>query len=748
MSKSLPISVLILFFSVCLHAQPAIQWQKSLGGTNYDEAFSITSTIDGGFIVAGSSGSYNGDVSGNYGSSDCWVVKLNAIGVIQWQKHLGGSAQDRAASIASTADGGYIMAGLANSNNIDVSGNHGSFDCWIVKLDSIGTLQWQKSLGGTDDDEPSSIAPTADGGYIMAGFTRSNNGDVSGNHGIYDYWVVKLNAAGTIQWQKTLGGTLIDQARSIAPAADGGYIVAGYSTSTDGDVTGHHNDMDCWIVKLDTAGTIQWQKSIGGTGQEGINSIICSADRGYVMAGFTSSNDGDVSGNNGYYDYWVVKMDTVGTIQWQKTFGGAGDDEALSIAPTPNGGYVVAGYIGSSNGYVSNFYGSSDYWILKLDTTGTINWQKNLGGSYLDIGTSVTSTPNGDYAVAGWARSNDIDISGNHGNEDYWVVKLNCAASYAIDTETACGGYRWLDGHFYTVSTDSPTYTLVGGAVSGCDSIIRLHLTIDSIIDPIITQSAGVLSTGSYSSYTWCVNGAVVAGGTTQHIPATQSGRYTVVVTNGTGCSDTSQAYVVVIAIDTQKACNSYTWRDGHTYTASTDTPAYSRSGSNYDSIITLHLIIDSIAAPVISESGGVLTTGSYSSYEWYLNGSVTGDTTQQLQIDQNGSYTVVVTGTNGCRDSSEVFAVTGVGLARIPVSSAWRLYPNPTAERFVVSLISRYTCAITIQIENMLGQNLRSTQFRGPSQTIDVSDLSTGIYIVRIVAGEEQHSIRMEVVR
>ena len=233
------------------HAQaPAIEWQKCLGGTSEDIAYSIQQTSDGGFIVAGETLSNDGDVSGNHGGRDAWVVKLNSSGDIIWKKCLGGTDHDFAYSIQQTSDGGFIVAGLTGSNDGDVSGNHGGSDAWVVKLNSSGNILWQKCLGGTDGDYANSIQQTSDGGFIVAGETESNDGDVSGNHGGFDSWVVKLNSSGNIEWQKCLGGTGWDWENSIQQTSDGGFIVAGYTNSNDGDVSGNHGSKDYWVVKL------------------------------------------------------------------------------------------------------------------------------------------------------------------------------------------------------------------------------------------------------------------------------------------------------------------------------------------------------------------------------------------------------------------------------------------------------------------------------------------------------------------
>src|SRR6185295_5666939 len=262
------------------HAQvvPSIEWAKCLGGNSDDFGYSVQQTIDGGFIVAGSSMSNNGDVSGNHGYHDVWIVKLDSAGNIIWQKSFGGSAGDFAYSIQQTLEGGFIIAGWSNSIDGDVTGNHGNDDYWIVKLDMSGALVWQKSLGGSGNDQARSVQQTTDSGFIVSGFSFSNDGDVSGNHGYGDYWIVKLDTEGNLEWQKCLGGSANDQAHSISTTTDGGFVVAGYSFSYDFDVSGNHGGSDYWIVKLSSIGNLEWQKSLGGSDNEQGYSIQQATD--------------------------------------------------------------------------------------------------------------------------------------------------------------------------------------------------------------------------------------------------------------------------------------------------------------------------------------------------------------------------------------------------------------------------------------------------------------------------------------
>ncbi|MDR2457283.1 MAG: hypothetical protein LBD41_02230 [Clostridiales Family XIII bacterium] len=306
----IPIFIVVFYTSV-VNAEktgPNIEWQKSYGGKGTDIARSIRLTSDGGYIIAGSSSSSNGEATVNQGKSDFWIVKIDSQGTLQWQKSFGGTAVDVARSIQITSDGGYIIAGSSSSNDGDVTLNHGENDYWIVKLDSNGTLEWQKSLGGSRYDFVTSIQITADSGYIVAGFSRFNDGDVTVNHGERDFWIVKLNSKGNIEWQKSYGGSNWDEANAIQITPDKGYIIAGTSESSDGDVTVNYVRYDYWIVKINSRGKLEWQKSLGGSGDDSPNDIQVTTDGGYIIAGSSSSKNGDVTSNRGKDDFWIVKL--------------------------------------------------------------------------------------------------------------------------------------------------------------------------------------------------------------------------------------------------------------------------------------------------------------------------------------------------------------------------------------------------------------------------------------------------------
>ncbi|HNP98760.1 MAG TPA: T9SS type A sorting domain-containing protein [Bacteroidia bacterium] len=418
--------VLAFLFSVSLtsiDAQPLMQWKKCFGGSNQDWAKAVQQTSDSGFVVVGFSESDDGDVGGNYGHADLWIVKLSSSGNIQWQNNPGGSGIECAQSVQQTKDGGYIIAAYTTSNDGDVTGNHGNRDYWILKLNDSGTIQWQKCFGGSGTDWPYSIQQTIDSGYIIIGISNSADGDVTGSHSGYDSWIVKLSSTGNIQWQKCLGGSDGDHEHSVQQTTDSGYIVAGTTRSVDGDVSGNHGNNDFWILKLSSTGIIQWQKCLGGSGNDYGEAIRQTIDGGYIAAGSSDSNDGDVSYNHGQSDYWVVKLDDTGNIQWQHSFGGSDNETAYAIQQTTDSGYIVAGETASIDGAVTGNYGLADYWIVKLDNTGITEWKECMGGSAYDEANAIQQTFDKGFIIAGFSESTNGEVTGNHGDRDFWLVK-------------------------------------------------------------------------------------------------------------------------------------------------------------------------------------------------------------------------------------------------------------------------------------------------------------------------------------
>ena len=434
--KNLVLCFGCLLAATLVSAQPTIEWQKAFGGSSTDQAYSIQQTVDGGYIVGGRTNSNNGDIFGNHGGIYFWILKLDGLGSIQWKKILGGSDNETPFAIHQTSDGGYVVAGNTLSNDGNVSGNHGDYDAWVVKIDSSGTILWQKTLGGSGWEEAWDVQQTTDGGYIVAGRSGSSDGDLTANYGSLDYWIVKLSIVGEIQWQKSLGGSGLDLGYSVEQTTDGGYIVAGESDSQNGHITGNHGGSDYWVVKLNFEGKIEWEKSLGGGGIDRANDIHQTRDGGYIAFGQSNSNNGDVTDNHGNNDFWVIKLGETGDLVWQKALGGANDDFARSIQQTNDDGFIMTGQTQSNNGDVIGNDGGADLWIVKINETGEIQWQKTLGGTSSETGHSVQQTNDGGYILAGQAKSNNGDVSGVHGGDDYWVIKLSPESSPTSNTQS------------------------------------------------------------------------------------------------------------------------------------------------------------------------------------------------------------------------------------------------------------------------------------------------------------------------
>lgn len=484
----------------CLPAQkPAVMWQKCLGGNNGDYSNSVEPTPDGGFITAGyTEGRDNGDLTGYHGNpivGDIWIVKTDNAGNIQWQKCMGGSFVETGAYIHATADGGYIFAGTSGSVDYNITGNHGGLDYWVVKMNSHGEVLWQKDYGGSKNEYAWSLALAPDGGYFISGETESTDGDITLNHGNRDYWVIKIDGSGNLLWQKSLGGSKDDEAYSIQATADGGCITAGHTESNDGDVTGNHGKRDYWVVKLNNAGAIQWQKALGGSEADVAWSVQLTNDGGYVVAGYASSNNGDVSGNHtamgvGWSDYWVVKLSSAGNLVWQKCYGGNENEIAYFIQPARDGGFFVCGSAESADGDLTCNAGITDMWMIKIDGSGVLQWEKNVGGNHYDEAHCIKELSDGTLIVAGNTCS--TNVSGYHAESgagtcaDMWLVKLStplstvpppvitinpasaniCAGvSATLTTSLLYGGinpvYQWTKNGM-NVGTNSSTYRDAG----------------------------------------------------------------------------------------------------------------------------------------------------------------------------------------------------------------------------------------------------------------------------------------------
>jgi hypothetical protein len=427
------------------YPQPlVINWQRCYGGSNDEFGVSIAKSIDGYFLFCGTD-SNDGDIPELHGTWDYWVIKTDFSGNILWSKTYGGSQANVESQMKQTSDGGYILLGYTTSNDGEVQGNHGFADYWVVKIDSLGNIEWSKCLGGSYNDYPCCIDITKDSGYICNGYTGSNDGDVSGNHGQYDYWVVKLDKGGNLKWQRPLGGADNDLGLCVSSTVDGGAIVGGYTYSNDGDVQcSRHGSSDAWVVKLDSTGQIEWENCYGGSQDENVVSIIPTTDNGYIFTGITYSNDGDVSGNHGNGDFWVVKIDQWGNLIWQKCFGGSALDGPYFIKQSVDGNYFIGGDTYSKDGDVHGNHSintsNADMWLIKIDTLGNLLWQQCFGGHMQESLRDMDELTGGNLLLLGGTTTSDNsgDVQCNHhgpNTSDVWFLSVTDTTYVGVDNQ-------------------------------------------------------------------------------------------------------------------------------------------------------------------------------------------------------------------------------------------------------------------------------------------------------------------------
>lgn len=410
-----------------------VEWIKTYGGSNEDDAASVAETPDGGYIVLGHTQSTDGDITDkNTTDSDLWVLKLTKDGAVSWSRTYGGSADDRGTKIITANDGGYTMVGYTRSNDGDVSHNAGFYDYWIVKLDVSGNIQWEKTYGFSGNDQAQALIQTSDGGYLITGFLDVTASGGQGNedgksglrHGVGEFWAIKTNASGEFQWRRYFGGTDNDRAYDVIEADNGDFIMVGNSESLDFDITNPRGSYDYWAVRIDNSGNLVWAKNYGGSSIEIAYAITKTEDGNYLIAGDTRSSDQDVTNPKGNADAWIIKINDNGDLLWQKTYGGSQFDTGRGVVQLPDENIFVAGTSRSSDHDVGGNNGQSDFWLFVTDKNGTLLWEKNIGGSKPEFANAGIKTSDGKLIVAGSSESSDFGVPGNRGSKDVMIVKL------------------------------------------------------------------------------------------------------------------------------------------------------------------------------------------------------------------------------------------------------------------------------------------------------------------------------------
>lgn len=398
-------------------ALPKTVWQKSYGKKKVDLATSIIRTSEEKYLIVGYENATHGETITISGLEDFWLLMFDSEGNLIKERSFGGSKSDIPSCVRETNDGGFVVAGFSLSDDGDVSLNNGEEDAWIIRLNKDLDLVWKRVVGGNASDYISAIEETEDGNFIVTGYTESSSGDITDDHSRGDAWMFKLSSKGELLWQKYFGGPGNDTAYSIKETTDKGFIIGGYkekgnSRSSYLAARDGNDDLYAFVVKTDSNGDLEWQRAYGGSKMDYISEIIPVSEGGYVFVGTTRSSNGNIAGNIGKDDIWVGRLDEVGDLLWEKCMGGSGTDTGIAVKELMDGTFLVSGVTSSTDGIARDGYGYNMTILINLERDGEIKWHKCFQGTTTFDSENLTSYEE-EVVLCGYTYSYDL-----------WIAKL------------------------------------------------------------------------------------------------------------------------------------------------------------------------------------------------------------------------------------------------------------------------------------------------------------------------------------
>lgn len=662
--------------------------------------------------------------------------------------------------------------------------------------------QWDRTFGGTDVENLKAVIQTSDGGFLLGGITKSAQGaDVSEPaRGSQDYWIVKTDSSGNKMWDKRFGGSLDEQLYSVFQTTDGGYILGGATTSdSGGDISEPtRGSMDYWIVKTDSMGNKLWDKRFGGSNFDQL-SVVYQIDAGYILGGISmSDSSGDVTQNSyGSEDFWIVVTDHSGNKLWDHRYGGDMTDELFSLEPTSDGGYILGGRSLSniSNDVTDTLRGLHDYWIIKIDQSGTKEWDKRYGGSNRDMFRHVEQLADKGYILGGYTWSeNDGDITEptrdtsasltvNRG--DIWIVRTDSLgqkiwdkrygsvwveADFGYVNETTDGGFLWgcasysdaggekSENNFgreqaWVVKTDSAG-NLLWDKTLFVDGEDEAGFTIElpngcylvasySYGDSIAYKTENSRGVYDFWMYKMCET-------TTPQLPVANFTALQPVLCEGACFSFINQSYDASTFVWSFPGGSPDSSTVGFPEICYTDTGIYpvtliaiNSSGSDTITITNAVTVLPAPAVSIMVNGDTLSVSPGFMIYEWYLDGNpLANDTNYFMVALLNGDYSVKATDSAGCAATDTVFTFI-VGIKEFMTNGQKiSLYPNPAnAEINIMGLESMMNG--TLKIFDIAGREVYFEKVNSVSTAINIESFNSGIYFVEIITNDKRINAR-----
>lgn len=634
--------------------------------------------------------------------------------LLEYAKTYGSNNNDGGKAIKATSDGGYITAGYTLYNNGDVHGAHGGVDCWVIKFDSDGDTSWTYAIGGPGNDDAEDIIEGSDGNFYGVGYSHNTGGNVKSNNGAADLFVFKISSSGILLETNSFGGNSNEHGNSIIENNDGNLVVVAYTTSNNnGDVPATNGNQDYWIVELNKRYlTIDTSYTFGGTNADRPYDIIQTKDKGYLISG---ENIATVFPG---YNFDVMKLDSTFTKEWQKSLGGNANDHARSAVQTLDGGYAIAGFTTSP---VTGYRDGYDFYVVKLDSTGKVLWSKPYGSTANDLAYAIQEDSDSTLLVVGESGRSDGDVSVNNGNQDFWLIKLS-------DTGTLLWDFTYGGSHFdipqdFVITDDG--YMINGYSASNNVNGFRgaIDVRLVKLVLPVITPVADF----SASKYTTLINECIDFTDQSKNKPIIWSWSFP----NATTTSSSDQNPTGIC----------YTTPGDYTVTLT----AINSKGSHS---VTKTIVVQAVPIADFSQSKDLIdinecvTYTDDSEYEptswtWIFEG---GD--PLLSSDQNpvevcyknvGEYSVTLIATNatGSDTATKTILVEDFASVHSFNSSSFKIHPNPAINKVTVEWEGFQTG--TLSVVDLNGKVVYTGQYNGNNHVLDISQLAKGAYIINI---------------